>query len=151
MPANKYMFTNGDYVATIVSIGADKMTYKPNGSDTLVPVYPASTQRVLFSVMIPDEIRAKKPQAHQNRIRFASYGFQAAPSYIEEKGLVEGAQIDVKALYILGAVDGSYDYKRGRVNNPTLELGGLTIKVLKSEKPVAVSIEEAADIDFDLA
>lgn len=148
---DKFMFSNGEYVATIVSIGDDKMTHLPKDSDTVVPVYPAKTQRVLFSVFIPDEIRAKKPQAHQNRIKFASYGFQATPSYIKEKGLVEGAQIDVKALYVLGAVEGSYDYKRERKNNPTLELGGLTIKVLKSEKPVAVPVGEAADIDFDLA
>ena len=148
---DKFMFSNGEYVATIVSIGDDKMTHMPKDSDTVVPIYPATTQRVLFSVFIPDEIRAKKPKAHQNRIKFASYGFQATPSYIKEKGLVVGANIDVKALYILGAVEGSYNYQRNRLNNPTFELGGLTIKVLKSEKPVAVPVGVAADIDFDLA
>ena len=80
---DKFMFSNGEYVATIVSIGDDKMTHMPKDSDTVVPIYPATTQRVLFSVFIPDEIRAKKPKAHQNRIKFASYGFQATPSYIK--------------------------------------------------------------------
>ena len=141
------MFSNDDNDCKIVAIMPDRLRTEIDG--VLTDVFPEGTQRILISVMIPDDVREGRPLAFQRKIMWASYGFHLPQSKVDELGLTVGAYIDIHAAWITGAREGRFNPQYKRYDSPTIELQGpMTIELLESDEQVVETPAVAKDIQW---